>query len=367
MQTSYPKLNIFLDRIAHNAGEILQRCNEKGISVSVVIKGVNADLRIIRTLLNAGVKELATSRLKQIEDCKNEGIECSWLLLRSSQVCECADTVRLCDTSLQTEMSILKLLEEECVRQNKTHSVILMKDMGDLREGYWTEEELFSDIRTLIKECPHIHIKGLGTNFGDYSAIPATPECLEAFAELGSRVEELLGRKLEVLSGGSTFVYPMVHDGTLPAKINHLRIGETILLAYDLPEVYKVQGLDYLCNPTMVIDAQIIEVKNKPSSSEGPRIVDGFGNIPEMEDKGIRKRAIVALGRQDIGHADKVLALDPGVEVIGATSDHMILDIEEAPVNYVPGDILHFRLKYEAMLYATSSPYLSFEYLDSKL
>ena len=89
---------------------------------------------IARTLRAAGAAELGTSRLEQVARCRAAGVEGPFLLIRIPGLSELADTVALCDMSLQSETATLDALEQECLRQGRTHSVIVMADLGDLRE-----------------------------------------------------------------------------------------------------------------------------------------------------------------------------------------------------------------------------------------
>ncbi len=50
----------------------------------------------------------------------------------------------------------------------------------------------------------------------------------------------------------------------------------------------------------------------------------------EYEDRGVRKRAIIALGKVDYGAPEDLVPLSKGISVIGASSDHTILDVKDA-------------------------------------
>ena len=110
-----------------------------------------------------------------------------------------------------------------------------------------------------------------------------------------------IGRKLEIVSGGATSSFTLVHWGTMPEGINHLRIGEGILVAKDLQVDWGIHDMDYLRMDCMTLRAQIVEVKNKPTHPVGPIMVDCFCNRPTYEDRGIRRRAIAGIGRADVG------------------------------------------------------------------
>ena len=106
---------------------------------------------------------------------------------------------------------------------------------------------------------------------------------------------------------------------------------------------------------------EIIEIKEKNSVPNGNIGYDAFGRIPKFEDKGIIKRAIIALGRQDVAPED-LIPLDEGIEILGASSDHMLLELTPRAEDYKIGDIVSFSLNYVALLNVMNSPYVHKEY-----
>jgi len=71
----------------------------------------------------------------------------------------------------------------------------------------------------------------------------------------------------------------------------------------------------------------------------------------------MRWRAICNIGRQDTV-IDNLTPLDPGILVLGGSSDHLILDIENASKSLKTGDEISFFPGYGALLAASTSPYV---------
>ena len=255
--------------------------------------------------------------------------------------------------SLQSERKTLDLLEQECTRQEKPHAVIIMADLGDLREGYWDHEEMVQTCLYVERRLPHVHLSGVGVNLSCYGSVRATPEKMQMLLAIARRVEDAIGRPLEIISGGATSSYPMIHTGTMPAGINHLRIGENILTAQDIADSWGIHDADYLRDDVFRLEAEVVEVKEKPTYPQGELGADAFGRKPVYEDRGLRLRAILALGRADVGDMETLRPTMPGVTVIGGSSDHCILDVTDAPQPVQVGDVLSFRLCYSHVLYAT--------------
>ena len=350
----YPQLEFDLALLRSNADAVISRCRGMGIRVCGVIKGVDGLPEAARVLRAAGAAELGTSRLEQVAKCRAAGVPGPWLLIRIPGLTELPDVVALCETSLQSEWPTLLALEEECLRQNKTHRVIVMTDLGDLREGFWDKDELVDVCERVERELPHVHLAGIGVNLTCYGSTKPTPEKMNELVGLARQVEQRIGRKLEIVSGGATSSFTLVHWGTMPAGVNHLRIGESILLGKDLQVDWGIRDMDYLRMDALTLRAEVVEVKDKPTYPIGEFAIDAFGRKPVYEDRGIRRRAILALGRADVGELESLIPREPGLTVIGGSSDHCIVDVEDCPRRLQVGDIVEFSLCYSHMLYATA-------------
>jgi len=347
----YPQLEFDLALLRSNADAVISRCRGMGIRVCGVVKGVDGLPEAARVLRAAGAAELGTSRLEQVAKCRAAGVPGPWLLIRIPGLTELPDVVALCETSLQSEWPTLLALEEECLRQNKTHRVIVMTDLGDLREGFWDKKELVDVCERVERELP---LAGIGVNLTCYGSTKPTPEKMNELVGLARQVEQRIGRRLEIVSGGATSSFTLVHWGTMPAGVNHLRIGEAILLGKDLQVDWGIRDMDYLRMDALTLRAEVVEVKDKPTYPIGEFAIDAFGRKPVYEDRGIRRRAILALGRADVGELESLIPREPGLTVIGGSSDHCIVDVEDCPRRLQVGDIVEFSLCYSHMLYATA-------------
>lgn len=350
----YPQLEFDLALLRSNADAVISRCRGMGIRVCGVVKGVDGLPEAARVLRAAGAAELGTSRLEQVAKCRAAGVPGPWLLIRIPGLTELPDVVALCETSLQSEWPTLLALEEECLRQNKTHRVIVMTDLGDLREGFWDKKELVDVCERVERDLPHVQLAGIGVNLTCYGSTKPTPEKMNELVGLARQVEQRIGRKLEIVSGGATSSFTLVHWGTMPAGVNHLRIGETILLGKDLQVDWGIRDMDYLRMDALTLRAEVVEVKDKPTYPIGEFAIDAFGRKPVYEDRGIRRRAILALGRADVGELESLIPREPGLTVIGGSSDHCIVDVEDCPRRLQVGDIVEFSLCYSHMLYAAA-------------
>lgn len=359
-RTQYPKLTVDTRKLYNNIKTVADDCSSQGISIAGVIKGFNGIYEAALQFVKAGCSQLATSRMEQIIDAREKGIDAEFMLVRIPMLSEAEEVAAYADMSLNSEIEVIRAIDRACEKFDRTHGIILMADLGDLREGYWDKDELVETAVYIENELKNVKLMGVGTNLGCYGSIKPTVDKMNELADIACRIEERIGRELEIVSGGATSSYPLVLDKVMPAKINHLRMGEGIILAYDLQEIW---GLDMsrLSQEVFTFKAEVIEVKNKPTHPVGEIFIDGFGRMPEYEDRGIRKRALLATGKLDYALNDKIFPKMKGIELIGASSDHTILDIEDCEEKIKLGDIIEFNVSYPSLMYLTNSRYINIE------
>jgi predicted amino acid racemase len=222
-----------------------------------------------------------------------------------------------------------------------------------LREGYW-QYEIMEWIEAIIK-LPNIILKGIGANYSCFGGVLPDKNNMNMLVDIYSRIEKKYGIKLEVLSPGSSSVHFYFKQGMLPEEVNNFRIGELILLGFDSQ---MDEYVDNMYNDAFILEAEIIEIKTKPSIPVGPIGLDAFGNKPIFEDKGMMKRAILGIGKQDV-KIDVLLPLDVDAEIQGGSSDHMIVDISRCKTEYRVGGKMKFMPRYSALLALTTSEYVS--------
>jgi predicted amino acid racemase len=353
----YPMLEVDLSKIYSNTKIVTELCNNYGIKVAGIIKGFGGIISAAETMARGGCIQIGSSRIDQLKSLKNKGFTLPLLLVRIPMLCEIKDVVKYSDLCLVSEKETLIKLNQESEKQNKTYGVVLMYDLGDLREGVFSRNELIELAQFVEYELSNLRLEGIGTNLSCYGSVAPTTANLTELAQAAEEIEAILNRKLNIVSGGGTTTLPLLVKGGVPAKINHLRIGEGIINTQDLPLYWdtNIEGLD---KDTFVLKAQIIEINEKPTHPIGELMVNAFGEHAHYEDRGIRKRAIVALGNQDVGDSSKLVPKDRDMIVLGASSDHTIIDIHDCQKEYKLGDIVEFNVLYQAMLFTTLSKYI---------
>jgi len=355
MTALWPRLVVNAKAIEENARRVVQKCAAAGISVSGVTKGMCAQEDVVGAMVAGGCSELADSRVGNLETLKAMNTGLPLLLLRIPMLSELSLVVSRADCSLVSTPETVDGLEEACAASGLSHEVIVMVDLGDLREGVWMDDT--GSIAEALRRSPRVRCRGVGVNFGCYGGTLPTREKLRQLIRIGKELEREIGCPLSVFSGGSTSSLLLLERGEMPPGINSLRIGEGILLGED---VTSMRSIPWLRQRTMWLEAELVEVRKKPSVPVGPFGADAFGQRQVFEDRGNRMRAIAAVGRQDVRIEGLVPELE-GISILGASSDHLILDVEDAPVPLAQGDKLKFFPDYGAMLALATSPYVPFE------
>ena len=348
---TYPRLTIDLKKIEKNTREMVRRCRRRGISVAGVTKMVCGNEIIGETLVDAGVEFLADARIENLERLTR--VRIPKMLIRIPMASQAEKVVKYSDISLVSELSTIKILGDEAIKQDKIHNIILMIDLGDLREGIFYRGEIFEAVEE-IREVEGISLMGIGSNLTCYGGIIPTNENLSSLIEIKSVLEERFALNLSVVSGGNSGTLTLLEDGTLPEEINQLRLGASLLMGIGLDDK-PIRGLD---NHIFKLEAEIVEVRMKPSLPIGKSGLDAFGEIPVFVDRGVRRRAICALGRQDIS-PENLIPLDKDIIILGASSDHLILDITDSSREYCVNGKIEFDLSYGGCLSAMASEYIS--------
>lgn len=357
---SYPRLICDLSLLGSNVRAVTERCHAAGVRVAGVVKGANGPVPINRLFSENGCDQLASSRLSQLKRCAGLGLPT--MLIRVPMLCEIEEVAAVCDYSLQSDLDVLKALDAACGRIQKKRRVVLMMDLGDLREGWWDEDELFAAAMTVERELPNLILAGVGTNLGCYGAVVPDEENMGRLIRMAERIENAIGHPLEIISGGATTTFRMLHLGTLPERINHLRIGEAILVNYDMNYEWGITDMDYISTHAFTLEAQVLECRLKPTHPVGESFVDCLGNRPYFEDRGIRRRALIGVGKLDMGGTARLIPLDEGVVYLGGSSDHTILDVEDSPVCWKAGDIMRFDISYSELMFLTSAENVTIVY-----
>lgn len=222
----YPRLKIYLKRIEENTRVVRQLCADHGIRVMGVTKACCGAPELAEAYLAGGLAMIGDSRVANLK--KLENIEAEKWLIRPPMLSEIEDLVRYADVSLQSEMETVRAINKECEKQGKRHKIILMMDLGDIREGYVDEEELIA-AAVETEKLSRVDLYGIGTNLTCFSFIQADEEKMERLAEMRKKVENAAGHTLEIVSGGNSAALDLMMRGGICEGVDNFRLGESLL------------------------------------------------------------------------------------------------------------------------------------------
>ena len=349
---AYPYITIDLDKIEHNARVIVELCRGHGLAVVGVTKCTCGHPGIARAMRDGGVSAIGESQLENIHRLKNAGVAVPFMLLRLPSPSEADAVVASVDVSLNSELSVLAALSQAAQRRGQRHDVIIMVDLGDLREGLWPRD-LTQFIDAALR-LDGIRIAGLGTNLACFAGVVPSEDNMLRLSELAAGAERNFGLKFDWTSGANSSGLNLIAAGRMPARVNQARIGEAILLGRETTQRAPWPGTfqDAFC-----LHAEILELKHKPSAPVGQRSQDAFGHLIALENHGEIERALVNIGREEIS-IEGLAPVDPRLKILGASSSYLVVDTSGAAGAFKVGDELKFALNYGALLTAMTSEYV---------
>lgn len=346
----YPRLTIKTDIIRNNTKVIVDKCKQNGIDVVGVTKGICGNERVAESFIEGGVKFLGDSRIENLIFL--EKFDIPKMMLRIPMISEADKIVKYTDLSLNSEIETIKALELSAGKIKKVHGIILMVDLGDLREGYYYEKNLIKTVDKVLK-MKNVKLVGLGTNLTCFGAVIPEAYSMNLLKEISERIKSEFKIDLDIISGGNSSTLYLLDNGKTKG-INNLRLGESLLLGRETSYNTQVIGTD---STAFLLEAEIIEKKSKPSMPIGKIGLDAFGDVPILVDKGLRNKIICAIGKQDV-KIQSLIPIDKELKILGASSDDLIIDSTDSSLEYKVGDIISFHLGYSGILSSMTSKYI---------
>jgi predicted amino acid racemase len=343
-----PYVEIDVVAIERNARAIVELCASAGIEVTGVTKAVFGHPEVAAAMLRGGVTSIGESRLDNVDRLRAGGCDAPVMLIRPPSLARVAAAVDTVAMSLQFDLVTLERLGAAADAAGGVHDVIVMIDLGERREGV-----LPDDLPRFAREVvalPGIRLVGIGTNLTCFAGLVPTVDNMNELVGLAEQVERATEQELTWISAGSSSALPLLAAGEMPQRVNHLRVGEAILLGR---ETVHHQPWPGTVQDAVLVRAEVVEVKDKPAPPPGPRADRTFMHAPSPDVTGGR-RALVALGRADVD-TEGLTPLDTGHRLLGAASDYLVLDVSEATEPVAVGDTVTYALDYSALVTAMAS------------
>lgn len=350
-------IELYRDKLKKNFQYLDNLFKANNIEWAVVSKLFCGNEFYLKELLTLDIKEICDARVSNLVKIKKLAPEINTVYIKPPAKRSIKRIVQYADASFNTEFETIKWLSEEAVRQNKTHKVIIMIELGDLREGVMGDDLM--DFYGSVFKLPNIKVTGIGANLNCLHGVYPSEDKMVQLSLYKQLIEAKFNRKIPWVTGGTSVVIPLLLMKQLPAGINHFRVGESLFFGNNLITGEILEGME---TDVFKLFAEIIEITEKPINPIG-----NMGENPSGEEFDVNPadygkthhRAIVDLGVLDVANSDLIISEDEKITIVGASSDMLVLDIEKSDKDYHIGDLISFKLKYMAALRLFNSEYIT--------
>jgi predicted amino acid racemase len=328
---------------------------KNGIQWSVVTKLLCGNKAYINEVLKLGIKQISDSRISNLKTVKTLRPDVETIYIKPPPKRIISNVIRYADISMNTEIDTIQLLSEEALKQNKKHKIIIMIELGELREGVMRED--FVDFYGKVFQLKNIEVVGIGTNLSCLYGVLPNHDKLIQLSLYEQLIEAKFKKEIPFVSGGSSVTIPLIFQNLLPKGINHFRVGETLFLGTD---VYNNTTLKRMKSDVFRLYAEIIELIEKPIIPSGEFGTNVEGESVDFDEDLLGKktcRAIIDIGLLDV-EEKHIAPVDKNISFIGASSDMLVIDLGENNKKYKVGDLLEFTLDYMGTLRVINSKYI---------
>ena len=349
-------IKLYRQKLEENYTFLNTTFKSRGIEWGVVTKILCGNTIYLKEIIALGVREVHDSRISNLKKVKKLDPEIQTVYIKPPAKRNIENIVRYADVSFNTEIYTIQLLSDEAQKQNKIHKIIIMIEMGDLREGVLGDDLIA--FYGKILSMPNIEIRGIGTNLNCLSGVMPTQDKLIQLSLYKQLIEAKFNIQIPWVSGGTSVAVPLMLKNARPMAVNHFRIGEALFFGKDLFTGETIEGMH---NDVFELYAQIIEITEKsniPTGEMGENVAGNTFSMSDTEDLGTTStRAILDIGLLDM-QPQYLKAEDSKITIIDASSDMMVVDITNSKTDYKIGDFVPFKLQYMGGLYLLNSDYI---------
>ena len=348
--------------LKHNYQFLQELFSKNNIEWAPVLKMLCGNEKYLDYILTLGSEQVCDARLSNLKTIKLLAPHKETIYIKPPAKKVIRDIVKYADVSFNTEYTTIKWLSKEAANQNKIHRIIIMIELGDLREGIMGEDLI--DFYQNVFELPNIEVVGIGSNLNCLSGVMPSKDKLIQLCLYEQLIEARFGKKIVGVSGGSSVMVPLLMKSLVPKGVNHFRVGETLFFGIDLFENKTIEGMR---DDVFLLHTEIIEITEKPSMPYGDMEANPSGEtfeIDKTEYGATQKRAILDIGLLDITKIDYLNAVDSRIDFIGASSDMLVIDVSDTQKEYKVGDTVTFKMNYMGALGVMNSNYIEKRLVD---
>lgn len=349
-------LKLYRSKLKQNFDFLNKLFQSQNIEWGIVTKLLCGNVDYLKEVINLGVREIHDSRISNLQKVKTIDPKIQTVYIKPPAKRSISKIVRYADVSFNTEIETIKWLSEEAGRQNKIHKIIIMIEMGDLREGVMGQDLLA--FYHEIFQLPNIDISGIGTNLNCLSGVMPNQDKLIQLSLYKQLIEAKFNVTIPYVSGGTSVAIPLILKKANPMAINHFRVGEALFFGKDLFTEETMKGMK---DDVFKLYAEVIEITEKPDTPIGELGKNVAGNTFDIDNPNDLSskslRAILDIGLLDM--QPQYLQLeDENIKIVDASSDMLVIDITDSKKQYDVGSLVSFKMSYMGALYLMNSNYI---------
>lgn len=358
------ELIIQTEKIKSNIQKLSSYFEEHQIYWSLITKVFSGDKEFLKHILTDEVIEkidsIGDSRLTSLKNLKAINPNIRTIYIKPPAQAYADEVVKYADISLNSSLRTIKVLNEAAIKVDKIHQIIIMVELGELREGVQREDIM--NFYENVFNLSHIDVIGLGSNLGCMYGIEPSYDKLLQLSLYKELISAKFNKNLKYISGGTSITLPLIERKIIPKDINHFRVGEAAF--FGISPLYNEKFLD-LFTDTFEFSANIIELDEKSIVPEGVVSEANIGltakynksDIGETSVKAILDFGMLDVDKKDLGTSDENL------KFVGITSDMMVVDIgenktKEGKKKYSIGDQIKFKPNYMAVARLLNSKFI---------
>lgn len=363
------ELIIETEKIKDNIKYLSNYFEQKGINWSLITKVFSGDKEFLEHILTDDVidkiNSVGDSHLTSLKNLRAVKPDMRTIYIKPPAEIYADEVVKYADISLNTSFRTIKALNEAAKKAGKIHQVIIMIELGELREGVNRSNVMsfYEKVFNLL----YVDVIGIGSNWGCMYGIEPTYDKLLQLSMYKELISERFKKKLKFVSGGSSITLPLIEQGNVPKDINHFRVGEAAF--FGVTPLYN-ERFKELNTDTFAFEANIIELEEKKIVPEGMLSDANIGQTAGFDDHDADEttvKAILDVGMLDVDKND-IESIDSEVHFVGITSDMMVVDIgtnntAEGTKKYRVGDRIRFKTNYMAVARLLNSKFIEKRFL----
>lgn len=362
------ELIIHTKNIQDNINYLSEYFNQHQIHWSLITKVFSGDKEFIKNVLTddviKNINSVGDSRLTSLKNLRAVNPKMKTIYIKPPAEMYAEEVVKYADISLNTSYSTIKALNEAAIKADKIHQIIIMIELGELREGVKKTDVM--NFYEKVFDLSNIEVIGIGSNLGCMYGVEPTYDKLLQLSLYKELISEKFNKKLKFVSGGSSITLPLIENETIPKDINHFRIGEAVFFGVSPMDNKKFKELS---TDTFEFNANIIELEKKKIVPDGIIGEANVGHTASFDESDIGEssyKAILDFGLLDVDQKD-IEAVDESLAFVGITSDMLVVDLgtnktASGEKKYNIGDKIHFKPNYMGVARLLGSKFIHKSY-----